>query len=149
MPCVVIDVSAKAHERYRVSRQDILDFECLHGTIKSGSCVMIRTGWEQFWNTPEKYRNNHVFPSIGPDAGHTLLERGVSALGIDTLSPDRPEDGFPVHQAFLGKSKILIENAANLGSMPLLNGYVMISPLKIKDGTEAPIRLVGLIKKSY
>lgn len=41
--------------------------------------------------------NNNVFPSVDSGAAELLLERGVSALGIDTLSPDRPEDGFKVH----------------------------------------------------
>lgn len=145
MPCIVINVSSKAHERYSVSSKDIRDFESIHGTIKQGSCVMIYSGWGRFWNDPEKYRNNHLFPSVTADAANLLLERGVAALGIDTLSPDRPEDGFKVHQAFLAKNKILIENAANLDKMPTIGAYVMVLPIKVNDGTEAPVRLVGLI----
>jgi kynurenine formamidase len=146
MPCFVIDVSAKAHERYSVTPEDIKAFESDHGTISQNSCVMIKTGWERYWNDPEKYRNAHVFPSVSASAAELLLNRGVTALGIDTLSPDRPEDGFKVHQAFLGSSKILIENAAGLGKMPPMGGYIMVLPIKVKNGTEAPIRLVGLIK---
>lgn len=145
MPCSVINVSDKAHERYSVSPKDITDFERMHGMISQGSCVLIKTGWERFWNSPEKYRNNHVFPSISVEAAHLLLERGVAALGIDTLSPDCPENGFKVHQAFLGNNKILIENAANLDAMPSSGSYIMALPIKVKDGTEAPVRLVGLI----
>jgi kynurenine formamidase len=145
MPCVVIDVSDKVHERYRVIPEDILGFETMHGMIDKGSCVMIKTGWETFWGNPERYRNNHVFPSVSIEVAHLLLERGVRALGIDTLSPDRPEDGFKVHQAFLGRGKILIENVANLDQMPPIGGFVMALPLKVKEATEAPVRLVGLI----
>ena len=108
MTCFVVDVSVKVHERYSLTSEDISAFESDHGTISQGSCVMIKTGWEKFWAEPEKYRNNHVFPSVSPEAAGLLLERGVSALGIDTLSPDRPEDGFKVHQIFLGNGKILI-----------------------------------------
>lgn len=71
----------------------------------------------------------------------------MSALGIDTLSPDCPEDGFKVHKSFLGAGKIIIENVENLDSMLPLGSFVMVLPIKIKDGTEAPVRLVGLIKK--
>jgi kynurenine formamidase len=147
MPCVVIDVSGQAHERSSVLPEDITAFESVYGTISQGSCVMIRTGWEKFWHSPEKYHNQHVFPSVSEEAAHYLLERGVVALGIDTLSPDRPEDGFKVHQAFLGNGKILIENVANLDKMPPSGSYVMALPIKIQEGTEAPIRLVGLIQK--
>ncbi len=94
-----------------------------------------------------KYHNNHVFPSVSLEAAKVLLERDVSALGIDVLSPDRTEDGFKVHQVFLGLGKILIENAANLDNMPPIGAFVMALPIKIKDGTEAPVRLVGLIER--
>jgi kynurenine formamidase len=148
-PCVVIDVSEQCFERYSLSVQDIWDFENSFGPIPAGSCVMIQTGWSQFWHTPLKYHNNHVFPSVSRQAAERLLERGVSALGIDTLSPDRPKDGFNVHQIFLGAGKILIENVANLDNMPPIGSFVMVMPMKIKAGTEAPVRLVGWRNHSF
>ncbi|QQS16643.1 MAG: cyclase family protein [Neisseriales bacterium] len=147
MPCVVINVSDKCHERYSLSAQDVLDFESKYGLIPKGSCAMVKTGWSKFWHTPSKYHNNHVFPSVSSGAASLLFERGVNALGIDTLSPDRPEDGFKVHKTFLGSDKIIIENVANLDSMLPTNSFTMVLPIKIKDGTEAPVRLVGFIKK--
>jgi kynurenine formamidase len=147
MPCVVIDVSDQCHERYSFSAKDVADFESKYGLIPKGSCVFVKTGWSKFWHTPSKYHNNHVFPSVSRDAASLLLERGVSAIGIDTLSPDRPEDGFKVHKLFLGADKIIIENVANLGSMPPTGSFCLVLPIKIKDGTEAPVRLVGLIER--
>jgi kynurenine formamidase len=147
MPCVVIDVSSQSHERYSATVEDILDFEYQYGVIPKGSCVLIKTGWGQFWKNPTRYHNNHLFPSVSLEAANIFLDCGVKALGIDTLSPDRSEDGFKVHKAFLGNGHILIENVANLDNMPITGGFIMIIPIKIKDGTEAPVRLVGLIKK--
>lgn len=146
MPCVVIDVSGKCHENYALSMQDIADFESKFGSIAQNSCVMVKTGWSKFWNEPMKYHNNHMFPSVKPEAAELLLKRGVSALGIDTLSPDRPADGFKVHKIFLGAGKILIENVANLDNMLPVGCFVMALPIKVKNGTEAPVRLVGLIE---
>jgi kynurenine formamidase len=149
MPCVVMDVSHQCHERYSLSVQDILDFESKHGPIPKGCGVFVKTGWSTFWQEPLKYHNNHVFPSVSREAAELLLERRVNALGMDTLSPDRPEDGFKVHKTFLGTDKIIIENIANLDSMPPTGSFVMVLPMKIKDGTEAPVRLVGLIERGY
>lgn len=146
MPCVVIDVSDKAHARYSVTPDDILSFEKTYGPIGQNSCVMIKTGWEQFWHEPEKYRNNLVFPAVSAEAAVALLDRGARALGIDTLSPDRPEEGYPVHQAFLGAGKVLIENVANLDQMPPCGGFILALPLKVKGATEAPLRLIGIHK---
>jgi len=147
MPCAVIDVSDKCHEKYIVTPEDVRDFERQYGILPEGSCVMIKTGWSKFWNESSKYHNSHVFPTVSLEAANLLLQRGANALGIDALSPDRPENGFKVHQTFLGTGKILIENVANLDNMPPVDAFVMALPIKVKDGTEAPMRLVGLIKK--
>lgn len=147
MPCVVIDISSKAKATYSLSKEDIITFEKHYGAIDADCCVMIKTGWDKFWPKPE-YHNNHWFPCVSIEAAHYLLEKNVAALGIDTLSPDRPHDGFKVHQAFLGAGKFLIENVTNLDKMPPTGSFVMALPIKIQAATEAPIRLVGLLKKS-
>lgn len=146
MRCCVIDVSTKSHATYIVSPEDITDFEEKYGPIPSGSCVLVRTGWDRFWSEPKRYHNNYVFPSISAEASELLLQRGINGLGIDTLSPDRPDNGYPVHHVFLGAGKLLIENVANLDSMPPIGSYVLVLPIKILDGTEAPVRLVGLVE---
>lgn len=144
-PCVVIDVSKDAHERYSVSISDIESFEKEHGVIEPGSFVMVRTGWEKFWNDPEQYRNNYIFPSVSEHAAKFLLDRQIVGLGIDTLSPDRAEDGFPVHGLLLGAGKYIIENVANSESLLPVGSFTLALPIKIKDGTEAPIRLVAFL----
>jgi len=53
---------------------------------------------------------------------------------------------FKVHKALLGADKIIIENIANLDSIPPTGGFVLVLPIKIKDGIEVPVRLVGLIE---
>ena len=40
-PCIVIDVSAKAHERYSLSVQDITKFETQHGKIQKDTFVIL------------------------------------------------------------------------------------------------------------
>ncbi len=144
-PCIVIDVSNRVHERYNVSVLDIQEFEKTHGTIQPGSFIIVRTGWEKFWHTPDQYRNNLIYPSIAGEAANFLLERQIVGLGIDTLSPDRPEDGYPVHAAILGVGKYIIENIANSETLPPVGSYTLALPIKIKGGTESPIRLIALI----
>lgn len=144
MPLFIIDVSSKIHERYTASLEDIVAFEQQYKADFKKSCVIIKTGWAKFWNNPLHYRNNLVFPSVSAEAATYLIEKGIHALGIDTLSSDRPEDGFVVHKIVLGNSKLLIENVAHLDAMPAAGAFIIAAPLKIKEGTEAPIRLIGL-----
>jgi kynurenine formamidase len=145
VPCIVIDVSRRANESYLVTLDDIIAFEQSHGHIAEGCLVIIRTGWDQFWEQPEKYRNNLVFPSVINETAQYLLKRGIMGLGIDTLSPDRPDSGYPVHAALLGAGKYIIENVANTGMLPPTGSFVFVLPFKIKEGTEAPVRLIALI----
>jgi kynurenine formamidase len=149
VPCIVIDVSKKAYDNpnYKVTIDDIDAFEKEYSEIKSGSCVMFYTGWSQYWPA-EKYRNNLCFPSISIEVVQKLLERNVVGIGIDTLSPDCEKDQFPVHRLWLGAGNYIIENVANLKSIPAVGSYCVISPLKIAGGTESPIRLIAFVPKN-
>src|SRR5579885_927188 len=146
-PCRVIDVSAKAHETYSVTEEDIALFEEEFGTIPRGAFVIIYTGWDQRWNQPEKYRNEKIFPNVSVEAARLLLSRGITGLGIDTLSPDAFGSSFPVHELILGAGKYIIENVANANQLDPADGYVFALPMKISDGTEAPMRLIGMKRK--
>ena len=144
-PCVMIDVSSIADESFSLSVNDILSFERMHGEIPPRCVIIVKTGWEKYWDSPEKYQNNHRFPSISTEAAHLLLERDIVGVGIDTLSPDRGDTDFPVHRALLGANKFIIENAANLDQLPAIGSFILVAPIKIKDGTEAPVRLIAFV----
>lgn len=143
-PCFVINISYKSHERYSLTTDDISEFEQKFGPISEKSAVLINTGWARYWESPSKYHNNYLFPSVSKEGAQALIDRGVSAVGIDTLSVDRPCDGFHTHNIVLGAGKILIENVANLQNLAATGTILMAFPIKIKNGTEAPVRLVAL-----
>lgn len=148
-PCIVIDISAKADANYRCSVDDILNFEKHYQTIKAGDFVLINTGWARYWTSPEQYRNNLQFPSVSKEAAQLLIERKIVGLGIDTLGPDIGDSGYPVHQLLLGQNKYLIENIANAHALPPLGSYIFAAALFLRDGTEAPVRLVGFLPSSH
>lgn len=84
------------------------------------------------------------FPSLSAEAAQLLIERGIAGIAIDTLSPDCPGSGDPVHRIMLSNNKYMIENIAHADQLPPVGAYVIALPLKI-ESTEAPIRVVGLI----
>lgn len=148
-PVVVIDVSEKANqnERYKASVEDIESFENTYGKIKPKAFVLFYTGWSHFWNEPDRYHNNFVFPSVSAQSANMLLEREITGMGIDTLSPDCDEKGSFVHNILLGADKYIIENVANAQSLPAKGAYILVMPLNVEGATESPIRLVGLVPK--
>jgi kynurenine formamidase len=143
--CVVIDVSNELDENYIVMPEVVEKFEKEYGKIKLNSFVIFYTGWDKYWHNPEKYNNNHVFPSIHVSTAEILMKRNIAGLGIDTLSADTGKDGFLVHRAILGAGKYLVENIANAKDLPPTGAKILVLPMKIKGATEAPIRLIGFI----
>ena len=150
VPACVLDNSHKVHGDMLISVEDLQNFENEFGQIQKGSLFLAHTGWEKFWNDKDKYRNCDEFgkmhyPGFSKEAALFLLERKVVGIGIDTLSPDGTNQGFPVHEVILGADKYILENLANLAKMPPIGAFAFIFPLKIAEGAEAPIRAVGFI----
>ena len=143
--CVVIDVSHEADEKYIILPKIVEQFEKKYGQIKHNTFVIFYTGWDKHWTTPEQYHNHHKFPSVHESTAKLLLERNIAGLGIDTFSCDTGQEGFPVHRAILGAGKYLVENIANAKSLPPTGAKSAVLPMKIKDATEAPIRLIAII----
>lgn len=147
VPCIMIDLSDKIRvDNYIVTVDDIINFENDYGVIFNNSFVIIRTGWDVHWDRPEKYHNGLIFPSISGDVAKYLIDKNIVGLGVDTLSPDTVNSGFPVHQIILKSNKYIIENVANSNQLPPTDSYVIILPMKIKNGTESPVRMIGCIK---
>lgn len=149
----IIDVSSISSAEYKISADDIVSFEKLHGSIQENSLVIAYTGWSKYWSDSKKYRNENKdgimqFPSYSAEAVQLLVNRNVAGIAIDTLSPDCPGSGDPVHRLILSNNKYIIENIANAHLLPSVGAYVIALPLKI-NATEAPIRIVGLIPEDY
>ena len=131
----------------------MVQFEKIHGKIPEGSLVLAHTGWDQFWNSPDQYRNVDAlgrmhFPGFSEKAACFLLERKIVGLGMDTLSPDGSDNGkgaaFAVHKKILGAKKYIIENVANLEQMDPVGSFALALPPRSCGATESTIRLVGV-----
>ena len=81
-PCVCINVSDKASEGFQLSVSDVLNFELKHGAITVNNFVIIYTGWDQYWDQPDKYHNNYHFPSISEPAIQFLLAVIFAVLAL-------------------------------------------------------------------
>jgi kynurenine formamidase len=137
----LIDISDRMSEDNCLTASDILQFEDQYGHILENSCVLINTGWHTYWNQAEAYHNNYRFPYIEAAAAEILMQRRIKAVGIDTLSPDRPDSGYPVHNMLLANEVLIIENVGNLQELSTNQFTVTIAPLKIQNATESPVRM--------
>lgn len=158
-PAVVIDVSiqAAADPDYRLSVADLEAFEAANGRIAAGSIVLLRTGWSSRWGDRKGYFGDDTpgdasklhFPGYGADAARVLVEeRQAAALGIDSPSVDYgPALDFPVHRIGAPHGVPNFENLTKLDRLPPVGAIVIALPMKIENGSGAPLRAVALVKE--
>ena len=158
-PAVVIDVTGKAARDadYRLTAEDVRQFEQRHGRIPAGAIVLLRTGWSRRWgdrkayfgdDTPGDASNLH-FPSYGTEAARVLVqERRVAALGADVASIDYgPSTDFAVHQLAAAANVPGLENLTNLHELPATGALIIALPVKIEGGSGGPVRVVALVPR--
>lgn len=155
-PAFVIDISAPSAKNrdYTASPADIQAFEKQHGAIPKGSIVVFRTGWGKHWPNRKTYLGSDVpgdtqnlhFPGISKQAAAVLVQRSVTAIGIDTASTDPGNSKlFEAHQVISGANIYGIENIANADKLPPTGATLIVAPLKIKGGSGGPARVFALL----
>ncbi len=109
--------------------------------------VFISTMWEERWGI-KQYEQE--CPFLTESAGKFLLDMGIKVIGIDTPSPDAPlrspfRKGSPLHRILLTGGCYIIENLYNLKAARGMVFSVFALPLKIKDASGSPARVIGKI----
>lgn len=155
-PLAVVDISVNCEvdPDYSASSADLEADEAKFGPIAEGSIVLFRTGWSRRWpdtlqylgdDTPGKADNLH-FPGISLEAAAWLVERGISATGIDTASIDPgTSTDFAAHQVLAAATVPVLENVASLEQVPERGAYLLAFPMKIGQGSGAPCRVAALV----
>lgn len=158
---VVIDVSKAVAENrdYQIQASDITIWEEEYGQVPDGSIVLFYTGFGEEWPDAEAYlgtanRGEEAlaelsFPGIHPDTAQWLVEnRSVKAVGLDTASLDYGQSElYETHQTLFEHDIAGFENVANLDQLPVKGAYIVALPMKIKDGSGAPLRIVAYLSE--
>ncbi len=148
-PLFHINCAHNQDPNFLLTVEQILAFEKKHRKILSGSSVVLSTGWAKKWKDVQAYRNPDAqgkmhFPGFHKEAAALLVERAVAGIGIDTLSPDGSNEGFPVHEHILGAGKYILENLTNLQQVPETGAFLIALPIKVRIGAEACVRAISV-----
>lgn len=155
-PAVVIDKSAETAEDpdYCLSVTEIKAFESEHGPMPENGWLLFRTGWEARAHDEEQFLNASSgrprSPGFDAERARWLAEEspfigvGVETVGIDAGAAAGFDPPFPVHYYVLGAGKYGVTQLANLGSLPPTGSLLIVSPLKLTDGTGSPVRAFAL-----
>ena len=157
---IVIDVSAgaQANRDYLVTANDLADWEKKNGALPRDVILFFRTGYGKYYPDALKYFGTAEkgdaaiaqlhFPGIDSSAASWLVEHKVKAVGIDTPSIDFGQSkNFITHQVLLGASIPAFENVANMDLLPAKGAFAVALPMKIKNGSGGPLRLIAWLPK--
>ena len=77
--------------------------------------LLVCTGWDRFWNTPEYFG---AYPVLSPAAVKRAVELGVRGIGLDTMGID-PMDAadFPRHYLMFERGLVIVENLRGLSQL--------------------------------
>jgi kynurenine formamidase len=152
-PAVKVDVRATRDEAsdYDVSLADLERFETAHGRIQPGTIVFLHTGWDARYRDPSRYvevaeDGSWHWPGLAGDAAELLADRRVRGVGIDTIGLDGGHVAMTLaaHRAVLGTGAFIVENVANLDTLPATGALGMAFPIKTQLGSGGPTRVFAL-----
>lgn len=155
-PAVVLDMRHRG-DGEEITVADVQQaLDALGHTLAAGEIVLMRTGNDALWGTPEYFTRG-----AGMSAAATtwLLERGVKLTGIDSWGWDRPlpqlaalakstgrDDIFwAAHYVGIEREYCHIERLTNLGAVPPLGATLCAFPLKVAGGSAGPARVVAIV----
>jgi kynurenine formamidase len=156
---IIVDVTRQcaANPDYQVTSQDFQNWEHRNGAIRSGTIVLLRTGYGKYYPDRKKYMGTDErgpeavaklhFPGLHPEAARWLTEnRSIKAIGLDTPSIDYGQSTlFESHRTLFEKNIPAFENVANLDKLPVKGFSLIALPMKIKGGSGGPLRIVAIL----
>ncbi|QSX00330.1 cyclase family protein [Haloterrigena alkaliphila] len=131
----------------------------LNHELSPGEIVLIQTGADELWGTPEYLTQ---FPGMSAEGTKFLVEKGIKVIGTDAYGFDKPfaamgeryvETGdeselWPAHFAGREVEYCQIEKMANLDALPRKTDIPVVAfPITIEDGSAGWVRPVAFVEE--
>lgn len=156
-PVVVLDCSEGASQDadFELTPDVITTWEAEHGEIPEDSWVLMRTDWSKrsgadYLNMQEDGPHS---PGPTPEGIRLLIdERKIRGFGTETVGTDAGQGShytppYPAHYFLHGAGKYGLQCLANLDQLPATGAMLIAAPLKIKNGTGSPLRVLAMVTK--
>jgi kynurenine formamidase len=106
--------------------------------------VLIRTGWDAHWRTPQY---GEGAPFVTSRAAELLAEAAPALVGIDSVNIDDAQDGSrPAHTLLLGAGIPIVEHLCNLSELPNRGFRFHCVPVKFRGVGTFPVRAYAVIE---
>jgi arylformamidase len=106
--------------------------------------VLIRTGWDKHWRTPQ-YGVDAPFMTRA--ASEWLAARNPALVGVDSVNIDDTADGTrPAHTLLLGAGIPVVEHLCNLSQLPATGFRFHCVPVKFRGVGTFPVRAYAIVE---
>jgi kynurenine formamidase len=155
-PAVVIDCAAEAaaDADFLLTIAHITAWEAAHGRVPAGAWCLLRTDWSR--------KDARGYANLREDGAHTpgpaaeavqfLVEaREVIGFGTETIGTDAGQahlfnPPFPAHFYLHGAGRYGLQCLTNLDLLPPTGAILFTAPLKIREGSGSPLRVLALVQ---
>ncbi|HEY1363531.1 MAG TPA: cyclase family protein [Xanthobacteraceae bacterium] len=128
-------------------------WEAQHGRIAAGSWVLLRTDWSKKPYAGYAGLTDDGAHTPGPDPAAVkwlVEERDVHGFGTETIGTDYGQGQhfnppYPAHFYMHGKGRYGLQCLTNLDLLPPKGSVILAAPLKIKQGSGSPLRVLALV----
>ncbi|MEL7153518.1 MAG: cyclase family protein [Pseudomonadota bacterium] len=155
-PVCVLDFSAEsaADRDFLLTREHIQMWEEQHGAIPPRNWVLFRTDWAKLVGTDAYLgmeRDGAHSPGPEADAIRYLVEeRDIIGFGTETVGTDAGQGAhlsppYPAHYILHGAGRYGLQCLNNLDRLPPKGAMLICPPLKIRDGSGSPLRVLALV----
>jgi kynurenine formamidase len=154
-PAAVVDCSAEsaANADFILTIPFVEAWEAKHGKIQKGSWCFMRTDWSK--------KSGAAYANLAADGAHTpgpnpevvkwlVEERDVIGFGTETIGTDAGQahlfnPPYPAHFFMHGNGRYGLQCLCNLDKLPAAGAVIVSTPLKIKQGSGSPLRVLALV----
>ena len=155
-PAAVLDFSteAAADRDFLLTPAHIETWEAAHGKIAAGTWVLFRTDWSRLVGTDAYLgMESDGAHSPGPSAEaieFLVKDRDILGFGTETVGTDAGQGAhlsppYPAHYILHGAGRCGLQCLANLDQVPPTGAILIAAPLKIRDGSGSPLRVLALV----
>jgi len=159
-PACVIDCSKEVEKNpdFLLKKQHLVNFEKRYGRIPRKSWVLMRTDWSKKSGDAEAYQNydetgQHT-PGPDTDAVRFLVEErdilgfGTESIGTDAGQAQHLRPPYPCHYYMHGAGRYGLQCLTNLDQLPATGAVLFAAPLKIRNGSGSPLRVLALVESA-
>jgi len=155
-PACVLDFSREvaANPDFVLTADHIRAWEKANGEIPKGWWVLFRTDWsKRAWKDYLNMKADGAHsPGPNADAVRLMIDRDVVGFGVETIGTDAGqafafEPQYPAHTLLHGAGKYGLQCLTNLDQIPARGALIVSPPLKIKQGSGSPLRVLAMVEK--